>query len=39
MILELIVIGAAGFGYAKGYRLKKAGKDIITGKPAPLVIR
>lgn len=39
MILEILVLGAAGFGYAKGYRVKKAGKDLITGKPAPLVIR
>jgi hypothetical protein len=39
MILELLVLGGAGFAYAKGYRVRRAGKDVITGKPAPLVIR
>lgn len=39
MIIELLALGTVGFLYAKGYRIKRAEKDLITGAPKPLVIK
>lgn len=37
MIIEALVVGGAAFAYLKGYRIKRAARDRITGRPAPIL--
>jgi hypothetical protein len=38
MIIEALIVAGGIYAYAKGYRVRRTGDDIITGNKAPLVI-